>query len=327
MLYRSFKGTNISEVGLGTWQLGSSDWGNVQEEEAFSILQTFIDNGGNFIDTADVYGNGLSEKVIGKFLASAEKEIHVATKLGRRSDAPFGMPQNFSYDMMRRQVEDSLKHLDLQELFLEQLHCIPADELKKGEVFNSLRKLKEEKLIRHWGVSVETSEEALLCMEQEGLSSLQIIFNLFRQHVADELFAKAKAKDVALIIRVPLASGLLTGKFKKDTKFSERDHRYYNAGGKVFNAGETFAGLDFSTGLALSKEIAELMPDTHTAQWAIRWILDHPEVTTVIPGASKPSQVETNMAASGFPPISKVSHQQLRLLYDEKIKNEIRGHY
>jgi aryl-alcohol dehydrogenase-like predicted oxidoreductase len=174
---------------------------------------------------------------------------------------------------------------------------------------------------------VETTEEALHCLDQEGLSSLQIIFNLFRQHVADELFAKAKAKDVALIIRVPLASGLLTGKFKKDTKFSESDHRYYNAGGKVFNAGETFAGVDFSTGLALSKEIAELMPDTHTAQWAIRWILDHPEVTTVIPGASKPSQVETNMAASGFPPISKVSHQQLRLLYDEKIKNEIRGHY
>ncbi len=327
MLYRSFKGTNISEVGLGTWQLGSSDWGNVNEEDAFAILQAFADKGGNFIDTADVYGNGLSEQVIGKFLGIAQKEMYVGTKLGRRSDMPFGMPQNFTYDLMRRQVESSLENLGLQQLFLEQLHCIPTEQLKKGDVFDQLRKLSDEGLIRYWGVSVETTEEALICLEQAGLSSLQIIFNLFRQHVAEELFAKAREKDVALIIRVPLASGLLAGKFKKNSRFSEKDHRYYNAGGKVFNAGETFAGLEFATGLELSEEIAALMPDTHTAQWAIRWILDHPEVSTVIPGASKPAQVETNMAASGFPPISKLSHQQLRLLYDEKIRNEIKGHY
>ncbi|HEX8356427.1 MAG TPA: aldo/keto reductase, partial [Segetibacter sp.] len=227
MQYRSFKGTKISEVGLGTWQLGSADWGVVDDAEAFSILKTFTDAGGNFIDTADVYGMGISEQVIGRFLKTVNSEIHVATKLGRRSDTGFGWPENFTYDGMRRQVESSLKNLGFHKLFLEQLHCIPTEELRKGDVFNHLRKLQEEGLLRHWGVSVETSEEALICLEQEGLASLQIIFNLFRQHIADEIFAKAKEKEVALIVRVPLASGLLTGKFSKETKFAEKDHRNF----------------------------------------------------------------------------------------------------
>jgi aryl-alcohol dehydrogenase-like predicted oxidoreductase len=327
MQYRSFRGTNISEVGLGTWQLGSADWGNVNEEDAFAILKSFTDHGGNFIDTADVYGSGVSEQVIGRFLKTINKEVYVATKLGRRSDPPFGWPQNFTYDGMRQQTESSLKNLDVSQLFLEQLHCIPFEQLKNGEVFDHLRKLQDEKLIRHWGVSVETTEEALLCLQQDGLSSLQIIFNLFRQHVADELFAIAKEKDVALIIRVPLASGLLTGKFNKNTKFGEKDHRHFNADGKAFNAGETFSGIEFSTGLSLANEMKELRPDAHLSSWAIRWILDHPEVTTVIPGASKVAQVESNVAASGYPPLSKVTHRQLRMLYDEKIKPVIRGHY
>lgn len=327
MEYRSFKGTNVSEVGLGTWQLGSADWGNVNEQDAVAILKSYTDLGGNFIDSADVYGSGISEQVIGRFLKTTPKELYVATKLGRRSDAGFGWPQNFTYDLMRQQIESSLKNLDLPQLFLEQLHCIPVDVLRERKVFDHLRKFQDEKLIRHWGVSVETTEEALICLEQEGLSSLQLIFNLFRQHVADELFAKAKEKEVALIIRVPLASGLLTGRFSKNTKFSEKDHRYYNADGKAFNAGETFSGIDFATGLSLTKEIGALVPDSHLSAWAIRWILDHPEVTTVIPGASKVAQVESNVAASGFPPLSKVTHQQLRKLYDEKIKPVIRGHY
>lgn len=327
MQYRSFKGTSISEVGLGTWQLGSADWGNMNESDALAILQTFVRHGGNFIDTADVYGGGISEQVIGKFLKTVDQPVYVASKLGRRSDAPFGTPQNFTYDMMRKQVEASLTNLGQEQLFLEQLHCIPTEELRAGKVFDHLRKLADERLIRHWGVSVETSEEAIMCLEQEGLSSLQIIFNLFRQHVADEIFARAKEKDVAIIVRVPLASGLLSGKFKKDSKFTEKDHRHFNAEGKAFNAGETFSGIDFATGLALTKEITTFMPDAHMATWALRWILDHPEVTTVIPGASKSAQVETNVAASGYPPLSKVTHQQLRTLYDEKIKGSIRGHY
>lgn len=327
MQYRPFKEVEVSEVGLGTWQLGSADWGAVNEEEAFSILQAFIDGGGNFIDTADVYGMGISEQVIGRFLKTVDKEIHVATKLGRRSDDGFGWPQNFTYNGMRKQVESSLKNLGFNTLFLEQLHCIPTEELKTGKVFEHLRKLQQEGLIRHWGVSVETSEEALLCLEQEGLASLQIIFNLFRQHVADEIFAVAKEKNVALIVRVPLASGLLTGKFNENTRFAENDHRNFNANGDAFNAGETFSGIEFNSGVQLSREMAAAFPDDRMAQWAIRWILDHPEVTTVIPGASKVLQVENNVAASMLPPLSGQVHRQLRALYDTKIKPSIRGHY
>jgi len=327
MQYRSFKGTKISEVGLGTWQLGSADWGAISDAEAFAILDTFINLGGNFIDTADVYGMGMSEQVIGRFLKTVDKEVFVATKLGRRQDGNNGWPQNFSYDLMRVQIESSLKNLQLQQLFLEQLHCIPAAELQAGKVFDYLRKLQDEKLIRHWGVSVETSEEALLCLEQEGISSLQIIFNLFRQHIADEVFEKADKKGVALIVRVPLASGLLTGKFTEHTKFAEKDHRNYNADGAAFNAGETFSGIEFSAGLQRSKEMAELLPDDSMASWAIRWILDHPAVTTVIPGASKVVQVQSNMLASSLPSLPVITHQKLRAIYDEKVKPVIRGHY
>jgi aryl-alcohol dehydrogenase-like predicted oxidoreductase len=327
MKYRLFKDVEVAEVGLGTWQLGSADWGNVDEEAALQILKTYTDAGGNFIDTADVYGMGISEKVIGQFLKTVDREVYVATKLGRRGDAGNGWPQNFTYDAMKRQAEESLQHLGLSQLFLEQLHCIPTEEMRSGKVFDRLRKLQEQGLIKYFGASVETSEEALLCLEHEGLASLQIIFNLFRQHVADEVFAKAKEKGVALIVRVPLASGLLSGKFDENTQFESTDHRNFNANGESFNAGETFSGIDFKEGVKLSQQIKQMLPSDRMAQWAIRWILDHPEVTTVIPGASKISQVNSNIEASGLPPLSADLHQQLRKLYDEQIQNKIRGHY
>ena len=327
MKYRLFKDVEVAEVGLGTWQLGSADWGNVDEEAALQILKTYTDAGGNFIDTADVYGMGISEKVIGKFLKTADREVYVATKLGRRGDVGNGWPQNFTYDAMKRQAEDSLQHLGLSQLFLEQLHCIPTEEMRSGKVFDHLRRLQEQGLIKYFGASVETSEEALLCLEQDGLASLQIIFNLYRQHVADEVFAKAREKGVALIVRVPLASGLLSGKFDENTQFESTDHRNFNANGESFNAGETFSGIDFKEGVKLSQQIKQMLPSDHMAQWAIRWILDHPEVTTVIPGASKISQVNSNIEASGLSPMSADLHQQLRKLYDEQIQNKIRGHY
>jgi aryl-alcohol dehydrogenase-like predicted oxidoreductase len=327
MQYRFFKGIKISEVGLGTWQLGNADWGVVKDSEAFSILKAFADSGGNFIDTSDVYGMGLSEKIIGRFLKTTNRDMYIASKLGRRQDNGYGWPQNFTYDIMREHVESTLQNLDLSQLFLEQLHCIPTEQMRSGKVFNNLRKLQAEGLLRFWGASVETSEEALICLQQEGLASLQIIFNLFRQHVADEIFSKAKEKDVALIIRVPLASGLLTGRFNERTTFLATDHRNFNANGQAFNAGETFSGIEFSKGLALSKEIASLLPDERLSQWAIRWILDHPEVTTVIPGATKVEQVQKNVAASDMAGLSDSVHQQLRDLYDKKIKTNIRGHY
>jgi aryl-alcohol dehydrogenase-like predicted oxidoreductase len=327
MRYRNFKDTAISEVGLGTWQLGSADWGMVKEEDAFAILQTFVDGGGNFIDTADVYGPGISEKTIGRFLKTQSNPLFIATKLGRRHDGTNGWPQNFTYAGMRRHVESSLENLGQSAIFLEQLHCIPTDELRSGEVFEHLRRLQQEGLIQHWGVSVETTEEALLCLEQEGLASLQVIFNLFRQHLADEFFAKAAGKGVSIIARVPLASGLLTGKFTEATTFATSDHRNYNANGEAFNAGETFSGIEFREGVKLAKKIEQIIPDPPMAQTAIRWILDHPEVTTVIPGASSISQVQSNLAASSMLPLADRKHRELRHLYNSEIKPLIRGVY
>jgi aryl-alcohol dehydrogenase-like predicted oxidoreductase len=326
MEYRNFKDVKLAEVGLGTWQLGSADWGNVNEEDAFKILKAYADNGGNFIDTADVYGMGVSETTIGKFLKTLTTPIYVATKLGRRGDAN-GWPPVYTYDLMRSHIEDSLKHLDVPQLFLEQLHCLPTEEMRGGKVFDHLRKFKQEGLIKYFGASVETSEEALICLEQEGLTSLQIIFNLFRQHVADEVFAKAAEKGVAIIVRVPLASGLLTGKFEENTKFAPGDHRNFNANGESFNAGETFSGIDFKEGVRLANKIKGMLPDSRMPQWAIRWILDHPEVTTVIPGASKVSQVYSNIEASDLKKLSPETHAALRKLYDEQIHDRIRGHY
>jgi aryl-alcohol dehydrogenase-like predicted oxidoreductase len=327
MKYRGFKGTPIAEVGLGTWQLGSADWGKVDEDEALRILDAYIGLGGNFIDTADVYGMNQSESVIGRYLKACTEPVYVATKLGRRHDGTNGWPQNFTYDGMKRQVEESLEHLDISRIFLEQLHCIPTEELRSGRVFDHLRKLQEEGLITHFGASVETVDEALLCLEQHGIASLQIIFNLFRQHVADELFARAKEKDVALIVRVPLASGLLSGKFNADTRFDKADHRNYNANGEAFNAGETFSGIEFTEGVALASKISTMLPEGNLAAQAIRWILDHPEVTTVIPGATRVSQVISNVSASDLPPISTKAHRRLRDLYDSEIMGKIRGHY
>ncbi|MFH5883822.1 aldo/keto reductase [Halalkalibaculum sp. DA3122] len=329
MNYRSFKGTSVSEVGLGTWQLGSSEWGDVSEEEAFAILQAYVDNGGNFIDTADIYGMGVSERKIGKFLKQVEsdRDIYVATKLGRREDDGYGWPQNFTYDVMREHVESSLENLGLDQLFLDQFHCIPTEQLKKGDVFDHFRKIQDEGLIRHWGVSVETAEEARICLEQEGLGSLQIIFNLFRQHLADDFFEQAAEKDVALIVRVPLASGLLTGKFDEDTTFSEDDHRNFNADGEAFNVGETFSGIEFNKGVELVEKIKQIMPEGEMPQLALRWILDHPQVTTVIPGATRKVHVESNTGASSLDPLSGDIHRRLRALYDSEIRPNIRGRY
>ncbi|MGF1637732.1 MAG: aldo/keto reductase [Cyclobacteriaceae bacterium] len=324
---RLFRGIQISEIGLGTWQLGSADWGHVDQEKAQSILSAYINKGGNFIDTADVYGMGNSERTIGAFLKNIKSPVYVASKLGRRHDGNHGWPQNFSLEAMRKFTEETLRNLNLNSLFLQQLHCIPFEILKEKKVFEHLKTLNSEGLIQHWGVSVETSEEALFCLEQEGLASLQIIFNMFRQQVADEVFAKAQERNVALIIRVPLASGLLTGKFNVETVFESSDHRNYNANGEAFNVGETFSGIPFQKGVELSKELGQLLPEGNMAPWALRWILDHKEVTTVIPGASSVNQVDSNVSASHLSTLPTDTHQKLRALFDEKIKPAIRGRF
>jgi len=320
--------TAISEVGLGTWQLGSADWGEVNPADTQAILKRSIEQGVNFIDTADVYGMGHSERAIGEFLKGTSAELHIATKLGRRHDEPNGWPQNFTLETMRAHTEDSLRHLGVESLFLTQLHCIPTDELRRGEVFDHLRTLQSEGLIQHWGVSVETVEESLLCLEQPGLASLQIIFNIFRQKLVDELLPAAQAKGVGLIARVPLASGLLAGKFSADTTFAETDHRHYNANGECFNVGETFAGLKFAQGVELAEKVRGVLPgEAKIAQEALRWVLDHEAVTTVIPGATKLAQAEGNAAASELPALGEKVHAALRELYKTEIGEAIRGPY
>ncbi len=320
------KGFQVSEVGLGCWQLGA-DWGkDISKETAFNILNEAVKNGITFFDTADVYGNGKSESIIGEFLKTCDAPIRVATKFGRAASA---FPDKYSKAILRQTVEGSLERLGVESLDLLQLHCIPTAYLKDGDIFDWLRELQNEGLIKHFGASVETVEEGLICIEQEGLLSLQVIFNVFRQKLVTELFPKAQEKGVGIIVRLPLASGLLTGKFDQNTTFAPNDHRNFNKNGEAFNVGETFAGLPFEKGLQLVDTIkTEILPkDLSMVQLALRWILDHEAVSTIIPGASSPKQIVGNALASNIEPLTPEVHDKLKTLYASRIRNEIRGGY
>jgi aryl-alcohol dehydrogenase-like predicted oxidoreductase len=319
-------GFNVSEVGLGCWQLGGN-WGiDISQEAAFNILNEAVKNDITFFDTADVYGDGKSETLIGEFLKTCDAPIRVATKFGRAGNA---YPDKYTKDVLRKTIEESLKRLGVDSLDLLQLHCIPTQYLKDGAVFNWLRDLQSEGLIKHFGASVETVEEGLICMEQEGLLSLQVIFNIFRQKLVTELFPKAEEKGVGIIVRLPLASGLLSGKFDANTSFAEDDHRNFNRNGDAFNVGETFAGLPFEKGLELVSTIKkEVLPSNLTMiQLALRWILDHKAVSTIIPGASSPKQVVSNAEVSHLQELSPEVHAALIALYKTEIHNHIRGGY
>ncbi len=327
MNYRLFDhtGAEVSEIGLGTWQLGGEDWGEVDDSRALDTLRAASEGGVNFLDTADVYGLGRSEELIGRFLKEASKKIFVATKLGRFPEP--GWPANFSLDSFRAHTEASLRRLGVEAVDLTQLHCIPTEILREGEVFEWLRILKREGKIRSFGVSVETNEEALICLGQNELASLQIIFNIFRQKPL-EFFDMAKSNRVALIVRLPLASGLLSGKFTKGTKFAETDHRSYNREGQAFNVGETFAGISFEKGVELSEALKARVPEGMTmAQMALRWILDFDAATVIIPGASNPRQARANVTASELPPLGEDLHAQLREFYETEVAAYIRGSY
>jgi len=237
--------TQVSEIGLGCWQLGGADWGNLDDQRAFDILEAAADSGITFLDTADVYGNGRSETLIGKFLKRQSKKFFIATKLGRRSDL---YPDKYTEAGVRAATEASLRRLGVEALDLTQLHCVPPQVLQRGEIFDWLRALQREGKIINFGASVESMDEAKVCLAQEGLCSLQIIFNLFRQKPARAIFAEAQQKRVGIIVRLPLASGLLAGKMTKTQQFAATDHRTYNRDGAAFNVGETFAGLPFEKG-------------------------------------------------------------------------------
>jgi len=314
----------ISEVGLGCWQFGG-DFGPMKEETAFEIMQAAANGGITFFDTADVYGTGRSERLIGEYKDDYDGPLTIATKFGREAHV---YPDHYTEEVLRETTEASLERLQVESLDLLQLHCIPPEQLKSGEVFEWLRKLKNEGQIRHFGASVETVEEGLICLEADGITSLQIIFNIFRQKPLKELLPKAREKGVGIIVRLPLASGLLAGKFTKDSTFDETDHRNFNRDGQMFNVGETFAGLPFKKGVELSDELKKMVPKGLTmVQMALRWILDHDEVSVIIPGASSPEQASENAKVSDLPPLSDELHQKLSDFYKQEVHEHIRGAY
>lgn len=316
----------VSDVGLGCWQLGGTDWGEVSEEDALAILHTSVEHGVTLFDTADVYGAGRSERLIGTFLKQTSADIFVATKLGRAADP--GGPANFTRAAVRAHTEASLRRLGVEALDLTQLHCVPPAVLQQAEIFDWLRELQAEGKIRRFGASVESIDEAQVCLTQEGLASLQIIFNLFRQKPITTLFDQAQKQGVALIVRLPLASGLLSGKYTKDTQFAPSDHRSYNRNGEAFNVGETFAGLPFPLGVELADALRPLVPDgLSMAQMALRWCLDFPAVTGIIPGAKSPAMAGANAAVSDLPPLPPALHDELSRFYQERVAGHIRGPY
>ena len=321
MKYRTFGDTKVSEIGLGTWQLGA-DWGDVDDSTAEKVLAAAIENGVNFFDTADCYGEGLSETRLGKFVKNLSSEVVIATKLGRFPRP--GWPNNFSQEQFRKHTENSLKRLGIETLDLTQVHCPPTDLLQQGELFDWLRTLKQEGKIKQFGLSVESMEEAQICLQQKGLASLQIIFNIFRQKAITSIFKEAQEKKVAIIVRLPLASGLLSGKMNQGSTFSENDHRNFNRDGQKFNVGETFSGLPFEKGLQLVDGLKRFAPE-NLSQFALRWVLDFEAVSVVIPGSKNPHQVVDNCAASALPPLKGETHKAINDFYLNEVAPHIRG--
>ena len=319
-------GILVGEVGLGCWQLGGTEWGDLDEDKAQAILKAAVASGTTLFDTANIYGNGRSEKLIGRFLraGSGEGMVHVITKTGRGEMYPDG----YSKEAIRESVHGSLQRLGLERLDLLQLHCVPPEVLRDGVIFQWLRELRDEGLIQYFGASVETVEEGLLCLAAEGLQTLQVIFNPFRQKLVKELFPQAQEKGVGIIVRLPLASGLLTGKFTADSTFAANDHRTFNRDGQHFNAGETFAGLPFEKGVELAEELKSHVPEGMTmAQMTLRWILDHEAVSVIIPGASSPEQADENATATSLDALPPELHEFLRQFYDSQVREHIRGVY
>ena len=313
-------GRNVSIVGLGTWQLGA-DWGNVDPGQAQAILAASVEAGVTFFDTADVYGDGRSEQAIGTFLAANPGvDITVATKMGRRVDQ---RPENYTLANFRQWVDRSRKNLGMDSLDLVQLHCPPTAVYSTAEVYDALDTLVSEGSVRSYGVSVERTDEALEAIRHEGTSSVQIILNAFRLKPLDEVLPAAKAADVGIIARVPLASGLLSGKYTKDTSFAADDHRNYNRAGASFDIGETFSGVDYGLGLKAVAEFEQLVPDgVGTAQAAIRWIAAQEGVTTVIPGARTVDQAIANAGAAEVS-LNGEFDEGVRWIYDHYFREAI----
>lgn len=325
MRYRKLgnTGLSVSEVSFGTWAIGG-DWGSSRDEDGLKGLQLAMEQGVNFFDTADVYGGGHAEELLAKATRGKHDEVHIATKFCRAGD--IHDPETYSARSISQYCEQSLRRLEREAIDLYQVHCPPIEILRDGRVFGALDQLKAEGKIRHYGVSVETIEEGLLCLEYPGVEALQVIFNLFRQQPAQDLFPKAAEQDVGILVRLPLASGLLTGKFKEDSTFQANDHRSFNANGEHFNVGETFAGLPFVTGVELARKLEWIAAGRgNMARASMRWILEHPAVSCVIPGFKNEAQVEDNLATLEAPGYSFTEMERLGIFYQSEVAPHIRG--
>jgi aryl-alcohol dehydrogenase-like predicted oxidoreductase len=314
-------GQRVSVVGLGTWQLGA-DWGEVDETDALAVLEAAADAGVTFFDTADVYGDGRSERLIGRFLRERpDAGVLVATKMGRRVDLD---PALYTLDNFRAWTDRSRANLGVDRLDLVQLHCPPTAVYTSNAVFDALDALVEEGRVAAYGVSVETCDEALAAIARPGTASVQIILNPFRLKPLEQVLPAAAEAGVGIVARVPLASGLLSGKYTKDTAFAADDHRAYNRHGEAFDQGETFSGVDYATGVDAAVEFAGLAPEGATpAQTALRWIIQQPGVSTVIPGARGPEQARANAAAADLAPLPESALAAVRDLYDRRIREQV----
>jgi len=322
MRHRRLGKTNyqVSEIGLGCWQLGGS-FGTIGDDAAEAILDKALELGVDFWDTADVYGDGLSESRIAPKLKQ-HPNVKVATKLGRNATFRDG----YTRDKVKVSLTNSAKRLGVETIDLAQLHCVPTEVLKDGAIFGWLDDLRQDGLIRHYGASVESIEQGLICIKNPGITTLQIIFNLFRQDAATELLPQAQKADVGIIVRLPLASGLLSGKFGKNQVFAPEDHRNFNRDGAAFHVGETFSGLPFEKGVELVGALEKL----NTTGWplsqlALRWLLDQPAVSSIIAGVSRPDQLVANVEAAARPPLPKALTAELAAFYADEVRPHIRG--
>jgi len=315
-------GIKVSAISLGTWQVGGK-WGDdFSHTNADEILNKAIDSGINFIDTADVYSNGESEKAVGRLIKNRKEKIYVATKCGRQLNPHTS--EAYQVDVLRKFVEASLKNMGLETLDLIQLHCPPTAVYYRPEIFELFDKLKQEGKIQNMGVSVEKVEEALKAIEYDNVTTVQIIFNMFRQRPAQLFFSEAKKKNVGIIVRVPLASGLLTGKFSSNTNFTSGDHRQFNRNGDAFDKGETFSGIDYTTGLAAVDALKEIFPgQENLAPIALKWILQFDAVSCIIPGASKIAQVDSNISALNISDLSATQLKAVQKVYEKYIKPSV----
>ncbi len=327
MNYRQLGNTDlkVSEVSFGTWGIGG-DWGKTDDKESIRALELAIETGVNFFDTADVYGGGHSEQLLAKVTKGKEDDIHVATKFCRAGD--IFERETYSEKSVRTYCENSLKRLERERIDLYQIHCPPLEIIQDGQVFEVLDKLQQEGKIRYYGVSVETVEEGLIAMKNPNVRALQVIFNIFRQKPIDELFPVAKEKGVGILGRVPLASGLLTGKFTKDTHFAENDHRNFNRDGQQFNVGETFAGIEFKKGVEFSEKLRWIADGRgNMTRAALKWILTFDAISCVIPGFKNVKQVADNLETINVPNFNNAELLRLREFYQKEVHKNIRGPY